>query len=188
MNGIIGGSGRVGLHSLEAAPTRTQGRLTATDIDRILGRELSATPLHLSRVLYIPQHTSSVLHLPLYDISDSYRKTIGDIPIGSSLFTIRMSQVMKKPCGDGTDLAEVQYLVDFEAAHTSEEEKMSAKVQRRVLGNAASEVDLLVSLNDELGSGFRSLSNDGTGSCPLGQKRASPSNKRQPTPSKRISP
>jgi hypothetical protein len=82
----------------------------------LLGRRLSETPKHLSRVLYFPRHgqdDNDTYHLPVYDISRRYKESIADTPVGSSLYIVKLG-TMKSPRGDGTDNVDVAYLVDFE--------------------------------------------------------------------------
>jgi hypothetical protein len=116
--------------------------MATANVENLLGRKPTVTPAHLSRVLYIPRHTSSAAHLPIYDVSDQYRKA--NLPgalIGSSLFTIRLG-LMKTPTGDGME-ADVQYLVDFRTPlGDGGGEVPSAKVQQRALGNMGCEADL----------------------------------------------
>jgi hypothetical protein len=84
------------------------------DLEKVMGRRLSATPTHLSRVLYLPRHTDAdVSHLPVYDISTRYAEAIGGVPVGSSMYTVKLG-TMARPRGDGTDDVDVAYLVDFE--------------------------------------------------------------------------
>ncbi|KAG6029811.1 hypothetical protein E4U41_000261 [Claviceps citrina] len=56
-------------------------RLFHVDIDSGLGRNPSAVPRHLSRVLYVPKH--SMLNLCLYDARVPYQKAIDTSPFGS---------------------------------------------------------------------------------------------------------
>jgi hypothetical protein len=114
-----------------------------------MGRRPSATPAHLSRILYIPRHTNTTTHLPIYDVSEQYAKAdVGSALIGSSMFTIRLG-LMTTPRDDGTD-ANVQYLVDFTSSLDSAGgEVVAAKVQQRVLGNAGSEVGLVMQSGEE---------------------------------------
>ncbi|KAB5580025.1 hypothetical protein GE09DRAFT_423074 [Coniochaeta sp. 2T2.1] len=127
------------LSSSSSSSIIQQSRNAAAEVESVMGRRFSATPSHLSRILYVPRHTSLTTHLPLYDVSEQYaRADVGSALIGSSLFTIRLG-LMKPPREDGTD-GDVQYLVDFREGGDG----MVGKVQQRVLGNAGSEVDLLL--------------------------------------------
>ncbi|KAG6061408.1 hypothetical protein E4U17_001771 [Claviceps sp. LM77 group G4] len=51
------------------------------DLDSGLGRNPSALPTHLSRVLYIPEH--STLNLSLYDARESFQQAVYVSPFGS---------------------------------------------------------------------------------------------------------
>ncbi|KAJ9164768.1 hypothetical protein NKR19_g1003 [Coniochaeta hoffmannii] len=122
-----------------------RSRAAAAEVESVMGRRPSVTPAHLSRILYIPRHTSATTHLPIYDVSDQYAKAdVGSALIGSSMFTIRLG-LMGTPREDGTD-ASVQYLVDFTTTLDDDGggEIVSAKVQQRTLGYAGGEVDLLL--------------------------------------------
>lgn len=55
-----------------------------------LGRELSSTPTHLTRVLYIPRHDRQTSELSLYDITQEYGRAVGDVPMGSSMYTVKL--------------------------------------------------------------------------------------------------
>lgn len=98
-------------------------------LDQRLGRQLSITPAHLSRVVYIPNHQHITTHLPLYDVTETYFKSVKKEPVGSSKYKLGLV-MMKRPTGDGTD-AEVRYLVDFE----HEIDGTVATVERRVPGH-----------------------------------------------------
>lgn len=104
-------------------------------IDQLIGRKLSAPPVDLSRVLYIPRHDCNVTHLPLYDISAAYSKFVGSEHIGGSSYKVKLS-LMSKPEGEGRH--EVEYLVDFFDASR-------AVVERRCTGVDGSKANLQVS-------------------------------------------
>lgn len=109
------------------AQLKQETQQRSLNLERLLGRQLSATPTHLSRALYLPRHTDSdISHLPLYDISTRYAGTVGDATVGSSIYTVKLG-TMPRPKGDGTDDVEVLYLVDFSRT----EGDVSAKVQSR---------------------------------------------------------
>ncbi|KAH8689586.1 hypothetical protein BGW36DRAFT_391171 [Talaromyces proteolyticus] len=76
-----------------------QDRKTWRSIAAQLGRQLLATPTHLSRVLYIPHHDEQTADLSLYDVSDSYARTVADVPMGSSMYTVKLG-MMKVPKGE----------------------------------------------------------------------------------------
>lgn len=111
---VVVGNGTGG--SWPTRPTSTsQRRSTLYDAEtHLLGRRLSATPNHLSRALYVPRHNhTDACHLPVYDISRRYKEAVGDTPVGSSLYIVKLG-TMTPPKGDGTDDVDVAYLVDFE--------------------------------------------------------------------------
>jgi hypothetical protein len=141
------GWGAAGISASSSAIQRS--RQAAAEVENVMGRRPSVTPAHLSLILYIPRHTNATTHLPIYEVSEQYSKAdVGSALIGSSMFTIRLG-LMNTPREDGTD-ADVQYLVDFNT--TLDEgggEIVSAKVQQRVLGNAGSEVALLLQASPE---------------------------------------
>ncbi|GIK00851.1 hypothetical protein Aspvir_004880 [Aspergillus viridinutans] len=114
-----------------------------------LGRQLSTTPEHLSRVLYIPRHDGTTSHLPLYDVSSQYVEAIGDAPMGSSKYTISLG-MMKRPQGDGTDHVPVAYIVNFTAG---DKDKTVGTVEYRVQPDSAvtenAEVELTIGNADE---------------------------------------
>ncbi|KAL4861973.1 hypothetical protein BDV12DRAFT_179551 [Aspergillus spectabilis] len=98
-------------------------------VAKSLGRQLTTTPQHLSRVLYIPRHDGKTSHLPLYDISSRYAEAVGDTPMGTGKYTVALG-MMRRPEGDGTDDIAVSYLVDFTA---STEDTLVGMVQYRGL-------------------------------------------------------
>ncbi|KAJ0282544.1 hypothetical protein COL940_005096 [Colletotrichum noveboracense] len=95
-------------------------------LDTRLGRDLSSTPANLSRVVYIPRHRDITVHLPLYDVSNTYFDAVKKEPIGSSKYKLNLA-MMRRPSGDGTD-AEVRYLVDFQ----EDAKEKTVVVERRV--------------------------------------------------------
>ena len=127
MYGFARGTGYL-IHGIESQ----RDNQNAAGIERLLGRQVSAVPRHLSRVLYIPSHGSSQFHLPLYDVGAEFRTAIGDALIGSSMFTTRLN-LMKTPSGEGTD-DQVRYLVDVETRQVGDEEHVIAQIRRRALG------------------------------------------------------
>jgi hypothetical protein len=124
----MGDEGYVGLEQWSS--TRQSMRDNANAMDSLIGRNPTLPPAYLSRILYVPRHDNSTPHLPLYDVSDLYRKTVGDTPMGSSMYTVKVSG-MKKPAGDGTD-GNVGYLVDFKRDSAGED--VVATVQKRAGG------------------------------------------------------
>lgn len=122
------------------AASKQTSRRKLYDLENTMGRRLSATPTHLSRVLYLPRHTNAdVSHLPLYNISARYSDAIGDVPVGSSMYTVKLG-TMARPRGDGTDDVDVSYLVDFEKRSS----EVTATVQRT--GPLQGEIDDKVSV------------------------------------------
>lgn len=141
-------------------PSSSAIQARAAEVDHIMGRRPSQTPAHLSRILYIPRHTSATTHLPIYDVTEQYNKAeVGSALIGSTMFSIRLS-LMNPPREDGTD-ASVQYLVDFQTTLDDRgEDVVSAKVQQRALGNAGSEVDLLLQPSSQAEFSLKVASNN----------------------------
>ncbi|KAF7180249.1 hypothetical protein CNMCM7691_009416 [Aspergillus felis] len=96
-----------------------------------LGRQLSTTPEHLSRVF--PQ----------------YFEAIGDAPIGSSKYAVCLG-LMKRPKGDGTDHVPVAYIVNFTAG---DKDKVVGTVEYRVQPDSTvtenAEVELTIGNADE---------------------------------------
>ncbi|KAK1450627.1 hypothetical protein CCUS01_02083 [Colletotrichum cuscutae] len=58
-------------------------------------------PAGLSRILFFPRHTSTVTHLPVYDINNIYNEAVKDAPMGSGIYKINM-MFMRRPKGDET--------------------------------------------------------------------------------------
>lgn len=114
-------------------------RHQASQVDQLIGRRPLPTPSDLTRILYIPHHNENTLHLPLYDVANAYADIVGDTPIGSSLYTVKLT-TMRKPRGDGTD-AQVAYLVNFEKSPDGARE---VRVQRRVPGGSLQDPDVQV--------------------------------------------
>lgn len=121
---------------------RQRADSNAASIDSLLGRKPSVIPSHLSRVLYVPRHGSSLSHLPLYDVSGEFSRAVGDTLIGSSLFTTKLA-MMKTPSGEGRD-AEVRYLIDIETRLAGDGEEFVARIQKRALGDVDGEVTMYV--------------------------------------------
>ncbi|KAL2826932.1 hypothetical protein BJY01DRAFT_255848 [Aspergillus pseudoustus] len=114
------------------AASEQAARRGADDVARELGRQLSATPGHLSRVLYFPRHDAKTAHLPLYDVSSRYRDAVGDTVMGSGKYTVALG-MMAKPVGGGADAgSDVSYLVDVAEA-SGGGGGISARVKRRAL-------------------------------------------------------
>lgn len=114
-------------------------RLQSSQIDALIGRRPQETPCHLTRVLYVPYHDQTTLHLPIYELQDWYHAAIGNTLMGSSLYTVKLSTI-RKPCGDGTD-AQVAYLVYFE---DSLDEGQTVRVQHRVPVYTDADSDVLL--------------------------------------------
>ncbi|RHZ63619.1 uncharacterized protein CDV56_108682 [Aspergillus thermomutatus] len=131
------------------ASQKQQGRSGWRSIAATLGRQLSTTPEHLSRVLYIPRHDGTTSHLPLYDISSRYFEAIGDAPIGSSKYTVSLG-MMKRPKGDGTDHIPVAYIVNFTAG---DKDKVVGTVEYRVQPDSTvadnAEVEMTIGKTEE---------------------------------------
>ncbi|KAF7551138.1 hypothetical protein G7046_g7801 [Stylonectria norvegica] len=98
-------AGVQGYENLGIAQQRDRG--SAAALDNGVARQPSATPSHLSRVLYIPLHNGSEFHLQIQDVSAEYKHCIGYAPMGGSdiigdalmgsrLFITRLG-TMKKP-------------------------------------------------------------------------------------------
>ncbi|KAM4066629.1 hypothetical protein HRG_000708 [Hirsutella rhossiliensis] len=110
-------AGVQGYETLTSALQQQRGAL-----GRGLAPKPSATPAHLSRVLYIPPHGSSDLHLAVgADVSAEYKHAIrharmdgsdviGDAPMGSQLFMTRLG-TMERPVVDA-DHGQARYVVD----------------------------------------------------------------------------
>ncbi|GFF53230.1 transcription factor kayak [Aspergillus udagawae] len=136
-----------------------------------LGRQLSTTPEHLSRVLYIPRHDGTTSHLPLYDVSSQYFEAIGDAPIGSSKYAVCLG-MMKRPRGDGTDHVPVAYIVNFTAG---DKDKVVGTVEYRVQPDSTvtenAEVELYVSrqsqYNTHIANALRTIGNADEEACSI---------------------
>ncbi|EAU33698.1 predicted protein [Aspergillus terreus NIH2624] len=114
---------------LEAyASVQQDGRNTWQSVAAQLGRQLSATPSHLSRALYVPRHDSSMSHLPLYDISTRYADAVGDLPIGSSKYAVKLG-LMQRPRGDGGD--DILVLCNAHISPVGDSDTVKGSVQYR---------------------------------------------------------
>lgn len=114
---------------LEAyASVQQDGRNTWQSVAAQLGRQLSATPSHLSRALYVPRHDSSMSHLPLYDISTRYADAVGDLPIGSSKYAVKLG-LMQRPRGDGGD--DIPVLCNAHISPVGDSDMVTGSVQYR---------------------------------------------------------
>ncbi|KAF9871043.1 major facilitator superfamily transporter [Colletotrichum karsti] len=119
-----------------SAPTVQLSEILDSSLDAKLGRELCRTPANLTRVVYIPRHRDNTVHLPLYDVSQTYFDAVKKEPIGGSKYKLNLA-TMKRPSGDGTDF-EVRYLVDFQRGSGSTD----VLVQRRLPGRNGEMVSL----------------------------------------------
>ncbi|KAL5340953.1 hypothetical protein BJX70DRAFT_84286 [Aspergillus crustosus] len=130
------------------AASEQEARRRWDETARCLGRQLTTTPQHLSRVLYIPRHDSKTSHLPLYDVSSRYAEAVGDTPMGSSKYTVALGMI-PRPEGDGTDGVAVSYLVDFKSLT---EDALVGEVQYRgrssQMGGGDPDVQIHGSSND----------------------------------------
>lgn len=88
----------------------------------------------LSKALYIPYHTNKTTHLPLYDITDQYSASVGDLPIGSPRYKAQI-RLMKKPSGNSLE-GNVRYLIDFHCL------ERNATITERTIGRDGIEVDM----------------------------------------------
>ncbi|KAK6857908.1 hypothetical protein PG995_005607 [Apiospora arundinis] len=91
-------------------------------IDNLLGQRFPPIPSHLSRVLFVPKHDNTINHLPIYEVSDAYRRAVKDAAPGSNGYRVSL-WFMNRPKGDGTDAAEVRQFVNNRADHITVEER-----------------------------------------------------------------
>ncbi|KAK8137165.1 hypothetical protein PG984_005105 [Apiospora sp. TS-2023a] len=96
--------------------------LPAPVIDKMLGQRFPPIPAHLSRVLFVPKHNSTVGHLPIYEVTDVYRKAVKDATFGSHGYRVSL-WFMHRPKGDGTDEAEVCFFINNQADHIIVEQR-----------------------------------------------------------------
>lgn len=96
--------------------------LPAPAVDNLLGQRFPPIPAHLSRVLFVPKHDNTAGHLPIYEVTDAYRKAVKDAVPGSNGYRVRL-WFMHRPLDDGTDGAEVRFFINYEAGHTTVEER-----------------------------------------------------------------
>lgn len=78
----------------------------------LVERKLAPTPAHLSRAIYVPYHGGNTSHLPLYDISKAYERSIGDALVGGAEFKTRLC-LMAKPTHNSVN-TDVRFWVDVE--------------------------------------------------------------------------
>ncbi|KAJ6447270.1 Dipeptidyl-peptidase 5 [Purpureocillium lavendulum] len=118
-------SGVQGYETLSSA--QQQERDAANVADHGHARRPSAPPPHLSRVLYIPPHSSSNVHALVHDVSTEYKHAIGHAPLGGSdiigdalmgsrLFMTRLG-TMAKPAPDAQETA-AEYAIDAKVMET----------------------------------------------------------------------
>ncbi len=147
-------SGALGIQALSAA--RQSERSRGASFDSGLARKPTKPPARLSRVLYIPVHSSSELHVSIHDVSAGYKHVIGHAPMGGSeiigdavmgsrLFMTRLG-TMNKPTA-GAEGSKVQYAFDAVVGDT----EASATLQRCPPGNAEQAVKMLVFRNSQFG-------------------------------------
>ncbi|KAG9254459.1 uncharacterized protein F5Z01DRAFT_687213 [Emericellopsis atlantica] len=81
-------------------------------IDACIGRRAPSALAHLTRAVYVPWHRDTTTHLPLYNISSEYHRTIRDAQVGGSEFKTRLC-LMRKPTGRPGQ-GDVGFLVDMD--------------------------------------------------------------------------
>ncbi|KAK9421362.1 hypothetical protein SUNI508_05900 [Seiridium unicorne] len=85
---------------------------TAATLDTKMGREPCQAPTHLSRVLYLPHHDDTTVHLPIYEVGSRYRSAVRNALLGSTLYTTMLG-FMETP--QGNDMNDrVAYLADIQ--------------------------------------------------------------------------
>ena len=102
-------------------------------IDELLNREYYATPQHLRRALYLPHHSDKTVHLPVYNVTSTYRTALEDTSLGSTEYKTRLC-MMQKPTWSSVQ-AELDYLVNINALSGC------ATIDERCLG-AGQEVEM----------------------------------------------
>ncbi|KAL3455037.1 hypothetical protein BJX64DRAFT_91258 [Aspergillus heterothallicus] len=132
------------------AASEQSARRGAEGTARALGRQLSATPEHLSRVLYFPWHDGKTAHVPLYEVSSRYAAAVRDTAMGSGKYTVALG-MMSKPDGGGGEGGEVCYLVDFDFdfAERRGRDAMTGRVRRRAVPGEEEDVEAEVTASDD---------------------------------------
>lgn len=104
---ILHGVSTSGCQAAHASPHRSEHKQKTQQTQVQAG-----APTHLARALYLPIHTYSTSHLPIYDISERYFQTLAPFPLGGRKYKIEFC-LLPKPCGyDPED--DVRYLVDMD--------------------------------------------------------------------------
>ncbi|KAK8045917.1 hypothetical protein PG996_013981 [Apiospora saccharicola] len=91
-------------------------------IDNLMGQQFPPIPKNLTRVLFVPKHNNTVSHLPIYEVTDAYRKAVKDATFGSHGYRVSL-WFMHRPKGDGTDEAEVCFFVNIHTDNITVEER-----------------------------------------------------------------
>ncbi|KAK0636416.1 hypothetical protein B0T17DRAFT_613150 [Bombardia bombarda] len=133
-------------------PSSSSSCQTAAWFDLRIGRRPAPVPAHLTKIVYIPRHDSNTYHLPLYEAGDLYRNAVGDSPIGSTLYAVKLGMAEKPR--DNTLCHRVVYLSDMYSAIVQDQDQDQdgsgsgcrsvgiIRLQKRELGNRGVETRL----------------------------------------------
>ena len=85
--------------------------LPVATVDRLMEKTVPHVPPHLRRALFVPKHTSSVTHLPIYDVSQAYWARMRGAVSASHAYKIDL-MFLTRPQGDGD--ADVCFFADMD--------------------------------------------------------------------------
>ena len=88
-----------------------QDRKPTALVDQLLGRKLRPTPRHLTRAVYLPCHGDDTVHLPVYNVTETYEAAVGDAHVGGCEFKTRLGLMRKPGTRDNLDV-DVGFLVN----------------------------------------------------------------------------
>ncbi|VUC24103.1 unnamed protein product [Clonostachys rosea] len=131
---------------LSSLPARVSSPMTYVgSADDLSTYSLASQAPFLTRALYFPSHSNSTTHLPLYNITDSYRESVGDHGVNSAGASRTQLDSIKWPSGNSWD-DDVRFLIDYDPA------RQVAALTERTLYRDRCEINM--SLPSSLDDGF----------------------------------
>lgn len=84
-------------------------------VDSFSRYSLTSQAPFLTRALYFPSHSNSTTHLPLYNITDSYRESVGHHGVDSAGASRTQLDSIERPSGNSWN-DDVRFLIDYDPA------------------------------------------------------------------------
>ncbi|CAG9956514.1 unnamed protein product [Clonostachys rosea f. rosea IK726] len=114
-------------------------------VDSLSRYSLTSQAPFLTRALYFPSHSNSTTHLPLYNITDSYRESVGHHGVDSAGASRTQLDSIERPSGNSWN-DDVRFLIDYDPA------RQVAALTERTLERDRCEINM--SLPSSLDDGF----------------------------------